>query len=96
MLGSNKSPNLLGHVFDLVDVVVAQAALVDAGLVAHVRDDGLLQFVEEVIDDMLAVELFGQAVVADRALGTELVPRRFGASTSSFELDLGTERRASF
>ena len=93
MLGSNVSPNLLGHVFDLVDVVVAQAALVDARLVVHVRDDRLLQLVEEVIDDMLAVELFGQAVVADRALGTELVSRRFRASTSAFELDLGTERR---
>jgi len=53
-------------------VIGALVTLVAASLEAHARDDDLLKLVNEVEDNVLAAELFGQLVGADGTLGPEL------------------------
>ena len=83
--------NLLGHIFELVDMVSAIPALVTSPLVAHAWDHELLQIVDEVEDDVLSVELSGQLMLADGTLGPEFKFYRNRAPLRPLELNLQIE-----
>lgn len=64
---------LPGHVFNLVDEVVAVHALVGDAVVRDGGEDDLLKVIHEVPDHVIAFVLTGQGQVADGTLVAELI-----------------------